>query len=266
MLSLAPGRDRLTMNILISAYQTILYQPLFNALVLLYEHLPGHDFGIAVIVLTILIRLIFYPLMVQSIKSQKVLSELQPKIQEIQQKYKGDKEKQARETMGLYQREKINPFGGCLPLLIQLPILIALYQVFWKGLQPGAMAHLYSFVSNPGIITPTFLGIIDLAQSCTIKVNDVQQLLWSNIILVLLAGVTQFLQTKMITPKTKKVEKEEGQMAQVSGMMQKQMLYFFPIFTVFILWKLPAAIALYWVVTALFSIFQQYLVFKPSKA
>jgi len=251
MLPRAPGRNRLTMNILISAYQTILYQPLFNALVLLYEHLPGHDFGIAVIVLTILIRLILYPLMVQSIKSQKVLSELQPKIQEIQQKYKGDKEKQARETMGLYQKEKINPFGGCLPLLIQLPILIALYQVFWKGLQPGAMVNLYGFVSHPGVIDPTFLGVINLAQA--------------SLILAVLAGILQFFQTKMITPKTPKSKKEEGQMAQFSGMMQKQMLYFFPIFTVFILWKLPAAIALYWVVTALFSIFQQYLIFKPSK-
>ncbi|PIX88058.1 MAG: hypothetical protein COZ30_01955, partial [Candidatus Nealsonbacteria bacterium CG_4_10_14_3_um_filter_36_16] len=99
------------MDIFINLFKVILYQPLFNALVLLYQYLPGHDFGVAVIVLTILIRLILYPLMVQSIKSQKVLSELQPKIQEIQQKYKGDKEKQAKETMGLYQREKINPFG-----------------------------------------------------------------------------------------------------------------------------------------------------------
>ena len=244
------------MNILISAYQTILYQPLFNALVLLYEHLPGHDFGIAVIVLTVLIRLIFYPLMVQSIKSQKVLSELQPKIQEIQQKYKGDKEKQARETMGLYQREKINPFGGCLPLLIQLPILIALYQVFWKGLQPEALANLYSFVPYPGVINPTFLGIINLGQA--------------SLILAILAGILQFFQTKMITPKNPHQNKsgfgqakKEDQMPQFSNMMQKQMLYFFPIFTVFILWKLPAAIALYWIITALFSILQQYLIFKP---
>ena len=251
MLSLAPGRDRLTMNILISAYQTILYQPLFNALVLLYEHLPGHDFGIAVIVLTVLIRLIFYPLMVQSIKSQKVLSELQPKIQEIQQKYKGDKEKQARETMGLYQKEKINPFGGCLPLLIQLPILIALYQVFWKGLRPEAMKNLYSFIPNPGTIDPTFFGLINLGEA--------------SLVLALLAGITQFFQTKMITPKTAKVKKGD-QMSQFSGMMQKQMLYFFPIFTVFILWRLPAAIGLYWIVTSLFSILQQYFILKPKHA
>ena len=241
------------MGLLISIFNTILYQPFFNALVLLYEHLPGHDFGIAVIVLTIIIRLILYPLMIQSIKSQKVLSELQPKIQEIQQKYKDDKEKQAKETMGLYQKEKINPFGGCLPLLIQLPILIALYQVFWKGLQPEAMINLYNFVPHPGVIDPTFLGVINLGQA--------------SLILAVLAGITQFFQTKMITPHQSADRGQVPKTPDFSGMIQKQMLYFFPIFTVFILWKLPAAIGLYWVVTALFSIFQQHLIFKqPKKA
>ena len=239
------------MELLINAFNVILYQPLFNALVFLYQYLPGHDFGVAVIVLTILIRLILYPLMVQSIKSQKTLSELQPKIQEIQSKYKDDKEKQAKAMMELYQKEKINPFGGCLPLLLQLPILIALYQVFWKGLRPEAMKNLYSFIPNPGTIDPTFFGLINLGEA--------------SLVLALLAGTTQFFQTKMVTPKTAKIKKGD-QMSQFSGMMQKQMLYFFPIFTVFILWRLPAAIALYWIITALFSIGQQYLIFKKTYA
>ena len=239
------------MELLINAFNVILYQPLFNALVLLYEYLPGHDFGVAVIALTVIIRLLFYPLMIRAIKSQKSLSELQPKIQEIQSKYKNDKEKQARATMELYQKEKINPFGGCLPLLLQLPILFALYRVFWQGLQPEAMDMLYSFVPHPGVIDPTFLGIINLGQA--------------SLVLAVLAGVTQFFQTKMITPRTSKSKKGEGQMAHFSGMMQKQMLYFFPIFTVFILWKLPAAIGLYWIITALFSISQQYLIFRKPK-
>jgi YidC/Oxa1 family membrane protein insertase len=238
------------MDLLINAFNVILYQPLFNALVLLYEHLPGHDFGLAVIFLTVIIRLLFYPLMVQSIKSQKSLSELQPKVQKIQSEYKEDKERQARAMMELYQKEKINPFGGCLPLLIQLPILFALYRVFWKGFQPEAMGMLYSFVPHPGVIDPTFLGIINLGEA--------------SLVLAVLAGLTQFFQTKMITPKTQKAG-QEGQMAQFSGMMQKQMLYFFPILTVFILWNLPAAIGLYWIITALFSILQQYLIFKKPK-
>jgi len=235
------------MTILIQAFNTILYQPLFNALVLLYSYLPGHDFGIAVIILTVIIRIILYPLMIKSIRSQKILSDLQPKVQEIQRKYEDDKEKQSKELMALYQKEKINPFGGCLPLLIQLPILIALYRVFWKGLQPEAMGMLYNFVPNPGAIDPTFLGFINLAAP--------------SLIFAILAGITQFFQSKMLM--TQKTNGKNDQMGQLSNMMQKQMLYFFPIFTVFILWRLPSAIGLYWIITALFSIGQQYLILKP---
>lgn len=238
------------MAFFINVFKIILYQPLFNALILLYIYLPGHDFGVAVIILTVIIRIILYPLMVQSIKSQKILSELQPKIQEIQQQFKNDKEKQTKATMELYKKEKINPFGGCLPLLIQFPILIALYQVFWRGLQPGAMRHLYGFTPNPGTIDPTFFGLMNLAEPS----------LW----LAFLAGALQFFQSKMLVPKTLKTEKKTGQMAQFSNTMQKQMLYFFPVFTVFILWKLPSAIGLYWIITSLFSIGQQYLIFKKT--
>ena len=235
-------------DILISFFNIVLYQPLFNALILLYIYLPGHDFGIAVIVLTIIIRLLLYPSMAKSIKSQKVLAELQPKIKEIQKKYKEDKEKQGRAMMELYKQEKINPFGGCLPLLIQLPILIALYQVFWKGFQPEAMVHLYSFVPRLEMIDPNFLGIINLANA--------------SIVLALLAGITQFFQTKMMMPQVQKSQSKPGDFSQI---MSKQMLYFFPVFTVFILWKLPAAIALYWFVTALFSIGQQRLILRSVK-
>ena len=239
------------MEIFINAFHTLLYQPLFNALIFLYQFLPGKDFGVAVIVLTIIIRIILYPLMLKSIKSQKMLTELQPQIQEIQQKYKNDKEKQAKEMMALYQREKINPLGGCLPLLLQLPILFALYRVFWKGLSPESMSSLYNFVPSPGEINPSFLGLINLAEP--------------SLILAVLAGIFQFFQTKMLTPTPKKTSVKGDQMSQFSNMMQKQMLYFFPLFTVFILWKLPAAIGIYWVITALFSIFQQYLIMKPQK-
>jgi len=241
------------MDFFISTFNTILYQPLFNALILIYNYLPGRDFGLAVIVLTILIRVLLYPLMIQSIKSQKVLSELQPKIKEIQNKYKNEKEKQAKEMMALYQREKINPFGGCLPLLIQLPILIALYRVFWMGFQPETMNYLYGFVPHPGVIDPTLLGLINLSEA--------------SIILALFAAMAQFFQSKMMVPKIKKSGEKGGQIAQFSEMMQKQMVYFFPVITFLILLRLPSAIGLYWVVSALFSIFQQRLVLKnkPEK-
>jgi YidC/Oxa1 family membrane protein insertase len=236
------------MNAFSYAFNLILYQPLFNALILLYLYLPGRDFGIAVIVLTILTKVIFYPLGAKAIRSQKNLQELQPKLQEIQSRYKEEKERQVKETMELYKREKINPFSGCLPLLIQLPILIALYQVFWKGLQPEQMANLYSFVANPGTIDPTFFGIINLSKP--------------NIYLAVFAGISQFVQTKMTSPKSQKPRAGSSQMGEI---MQKQMLYFFPAFTVLILWNLPSAIGLYWLVSTIFSIIQQYLIFRPVK-
>lgn len=247
-------------QLLINFFYTVLYQPLFNILVLLYEYLPGHDFGIAVIVLTIIIRLILYPSMVQSLKSQKTLSEIQPKLQEIQEKYKNDKEKQSKELMALYQKEKVNPFGGCLPLLIQLPILIALYRVFIKGLRQETMQYLYSFVPNPGVINAVSLGIIDLSKSFITSVDQVRVYYFPALVLAILAGVVQFIQSKMMMPKA--TVKSKDKMAQTSEMMQKQMLYIFPALTVFILVGLPSAVGLYWTISSLFSVWQQYLINK----
>lgn len=238
------------MDLFINIFNTILYRPLFNILILFYEYLPGHDFGIAVIVLTILIKLLFYPLGIKAIKSQKALSGLQPKIKEIQEKYKKDKEKQAKETMKLYQKEKINPLSGCLPLLIQFPVLIALFYVFRTfqgGLTPTELEVLYPFVSYPEINTK-FLGMIDLVKP--------------SIFLAIFAGISQFFQTKMTTLKTKL---SKNKTSDFSSIMQKQMLYFFPIFTVLILFRLPSAIGLYWLTTTLFTIIQQYFILRDKK-
>jgi len=233
------------MNPFINAFNVILYQPFFNALVLIYVYLPGQDFGIAIIILTILIKVILYPLGAKAIHSQKTMSALQPKMKEIQEKFKDNKEQQSKAMMEFYKREKVNPFSGCLPLLVQLPILIALFQVFWRGFGQEQLSFLYSFIPNPGQIDTTFLGIMDLAEA--------------SIVLAVLTGIAQFIQTKMVVSKQKTSKKGSPDFSQ---MMQKQMLYFFPLFTVFILWRLPAAIALYWMVTTLFTIGQQYIILK----
>lgn len=240
------------MNFFIAAFNAILHQPLFNALVLLYEYLPGHDFGIAIIILTILIKFLLYPLGTLGIKSQRAISTLQPKIKEIQERYKGDRQKQTQATLELYRKEKINPFSGCLPLLIQLPILIALYQVFWRGFQPEQMSYLYSFVLNPGQINPYFLGVINLSQP--------------HVALAVLTGIFQFIQSKMMLPKGSKPKTNKGAFSLTGDVLQKQMLYFFPAFTVLILWRLPSALGLYWMTTLIFSIIQQYLVSKKHPA
>lgn len=226
-----------------------LYQPLFNALIVLYNYIPGHDFGVAIILLTVIIRFILYPLSVKAVKSQKALQALQPQLKEAQTKYKDDKEKQAKVVLEIYKKEKINPFSGLLLAIIQIPILIALYQVFWVGLNPKELSALYSFVANPGQLNAMFLGFINLAKP--------------NMILAVLAAVAQYYQTKMVMPKTP-AKKKDGA-PDMSQMMQKQMLYFMPGFTFIILIGLPSALGLYWATSGFFSIVQQYFIFKKKK-
>lgn len=238
---------------IISIFNIILYQPLFNLLVWFYNTVPPYDLGVAIILITILIRLISLPLSYKAtksqVKSQQMMVDLQPELEKIKRKYKEDKQKQSQATMELYRKYKFNPFSGCLILLIQFPILIALYQVFWRGLDPSQLSNLYSFVENPGILEPMFLGVLNLSKASPI--------------LAIFAGFLQFFQTKMMLPKTSK--KKSGQVQGMTQMMQKQMTYFMPIFMVFIFWALPAALPLYIVITILFSIGQQYFINKSLK-
>src|SRR3989338_72864 len=123
----SPIERRSRRTIMSEFYNTILYQPLFNATIFLYNLIPGDDFGLAIIALTIFIRIIFFPLTVKSTQSQKALATINPKIQEIKERHKNNAQAQSAAIMQLYKDNKINPLAGCLPLLIQLPILIALY-------------------------------------------------------------------------------------------------------------------------------------------
>lgn len=222
------------------------YRPLFNGLIFLYNVIPWHDFGIAIILLTIIIRLVLYPLNQKAIKSQKALSTLQPQIKEIQTKLKNDRVKQSQALMELYKTNKINPASGCLPLLIQLPILFALYRVFWNGLKPESLKMIYSFISRPEAISPWFLGLIDLSKS--------------NWPMAILAGAFTYVQSKMMMP----LQSPASQSGDFSSMFGKQMLYFMPLFTVFIAWKLPAGLTLYWIAITLFGILQQYLIMRKN--
>ena len=134
---------------MIEFFKIILYIPLLNLLVVFYNIVPGHDLAIAIILLTIVIKLLLFPLSRQGIKAQKSLQKLQPKINEIKEKYKDNKEKQTQAIMNFYKENKVNPFSSCLPLLIQLPILIAVFRVFRVGLTDAALP-IYSFIFNPG--------------------------------------------------------------------------------------------------------------------
>jgi YidC/Oxa1 family membrane protein insertase len=227
-------------------FHEVLYRPLFNGLILIYNYLPIHDLGLAIILLTVVVRLVLYPLVTKQFRSQKAMSALQPKLQEIKKKYP-NKEEQTKKTMELYKAEGVHPASGCLPLLIQLPVLIALYQVFFNGLDPKSLSELYYWVAKPEIINHIAFGFLDLAKA--------------NVVLAVLAGIAQFVQTKMMLPKTQPSVKKSNE-PDIASMMNTQSLYVMPIITVVIGLRFPAGLSLYWVITTLLGIYQQILINK----
>ena len=231
-------------------FHTIIYQPLFNILILLYNLVPGHDFGVAIVLITVLIRLILWPMSNKSIRAQKSMQSLQPKINALRTQYKDDKQKLAQATMELYKQEKINPFASCLPLLIQLPILIGFYWVLRAGLNSQNFEILYPFVHNPGTIKTIAWGFLELSKA--------------NIILAVLAGAAQFWQTNMLPMQPPAVKCDGSKDEGITAMMNKQMMYMMPIMTVFIGATIPAGLTLYWLVTTLLTVLQQIIVFKKQ--
>jgi YidC/Oxa1 family membrane protein insertase len=222
---------------------------MFNGFVALYNLIP--DVGVVILIITFLIKIVLYPLTKSSIKSQKALTDLQPKLNELKEKHKGNQQMIAQETMKLYKENHVNPFASCLPLLIQLPILIALYYVLQIALKGDQFGLLYPFMHNPGTINKVSFGLFDLGKA--------------SYVLAILAGGAQFWQSKMMTRKRpdKPVvpgAKDEDTMA----MMNKQMLYFMPFMTVFIGMSLPAGLTLYWFLSTLLTAIQQLYTFKKK--
>ena len=232
-----------------SLFTTILVRPFFNALVLLLNALPFGGLALAIVLLTVLIRFVLYPLSRRSITSQKAMQELQPEIQELKKRYEKDKEAQSRAMMELYKKRGVNPFSGCLPLLIQLPVLLALYRVFLDGFDVSRLHLLYSFVSAPGVIDGTLFGFIDLSERSAI--------------LDVITGALQFFQSRQImNTQAVKPSASDG-MPDFQQMMGKQMMYIMPLIMIGIAWTLPAALPLYWMTTTLFSIIQHRITATP---
>ena len=231
---------------------TVLYQPLYNLLIALYDLIPGHDMGVAIIALTIAVKLVLWPLNHSSLVSQKALQELQPKIDALKAQFGDDKEGYGKAVMQLYQSEKVNPLSSCLPVLIQLPVLIALYSVLRSGLTTAGLSSLYPFTPNPGSINETFLGFLNLTAK--------------NLPLALVAGLATFAQTKMLM--AKRVPKPVPEGAKDEDMlaaMNKSMQYTMPIMTAVIGAGLPAGLLLYWITNNLASIVQQAIAFRKKK-
>ncbi len=227
-------------------FHAYIYVPLFNALIFLYDHASVESLGVAIILLTLLIRFILFPLFYKSAKSQLVMQKLQPEIQKIQHNHKDDKETQAKALMDLYRKNEVNPFMSILMVFVQLPVLFALYRLFMIDFSNIQVAELYSFVSVPEHINTVFLNLIDLKNRSMLMVG--------------LAAIAQYFQGILALPKI-----EKGKVPSTAERMTKQMVYMGPAFTLLILWQLPAALGLYWLVTSIFSIIQQVYINKRVK-
>lgn len=234
---------------MIYLWDTFLYGPLFNALAFLVSMVPGGDVGVAVILLTLIVKTVLFPLSQRSIESQIKMNLLAPELKKIKDSG-ASKEEQAKQTFELYKHHKTNPFSGCLLILIQIPIIFALYYVFLKGINPES-GLLYSFINAPDNISMIFLGILDISQK--------------SLILAILAGISQYFQA-FLMPKPVVSEKTSNSFQEnFSKSMQTQMKYVFPFVVAFIAYSVSGAVALYWITSNIFAIGQQVYANKKKK-
>ncbi|MCL5291117.1 MAG: YidC/Oxa1 family membrane protein insertase [Actinobacteria bacterium] len=197
----------------------------------------GLSYGIAIVLLTVAVRLLMLPLTIKQTTSMMDMQRLQPKLKELQEKYKDDKDKLQQEMMKLYQEHKVNPFGGCLPLLLQLPVFFALFRVLYQfDALKKAVAFGMVLGKAPGM---AFAG--GIAKGLVIG--------WPYLLLIALMAVTSYIPSKMM----------------MNDPQQEKTMLFMSAFMVFIAWSLPAGVLIYWVTTNLISIVQQWIMLKLVK-
>jgi YidC/Oxa1 family membrane protein insertase len=228
-------------------FDAVLYKPLYNAFIGFIGAFPWVDAGIVVILFTVLIKFILFPLSQKSIRSQIEMKNIQPEIDEIKIKYKDNKQEQAIKTMALYKEKGVNPFSGIFLALIQLPILIALYMVFYKGgLNQVNTDALYSFIKAPEHINTIFLGLFDITQK--------------NTILAVVVAIGQYFQIKYtmpIAPKAEDGKKDVSFQGELAKSMSMQMKYVMPVFMFFIAQSFAAIVSLYLITASIFAIVQE---------
>lgn len=233
-----------------SIWHIVIYQPLYNILIWLVDFLPSNSVGVAIIILTILVKFVLYPLTAKAIRAQRSMKALEPDIKKIKETNGDDKKRIAEQTMALYQEKGVTPFSGCLPMLIQIPIVIGLYWVFSHGLEVIDASILYSFVEVPEMLDMHFV-MFDLTAK--------------SLILAMIAGIAQYFQTDISLSKQEPLPpKKEGAkpnfQEDFARSMQVQMRYVLPVMISFIAYTTSAAVALYWATSNILSIAQELLV------
>ncbi len=229
-------------------FHAVFYDPIYNILTALMAVIPGGDVGVAVILLTVVIRVILLPFSLSAARTQRAMRDLEPKLKELRELHKDDKEQQALKTLELYRTERVNPFATILTVLIQLPVLLALYWVFWyEPFTTVNHALLYGFTPVPGSVSASFLGLIDMTSK--------------SLLLAILASITQFGQARIALSRAPEPT-GEGMQADFNRAMNMQLRYIFPILIGVIAYTTSAAIALYFVTTNVAGILQELYIRK----
>lgn len=234
-------------------FGTILINPLYNVFIFLIGIMPGGDVGLAIIVMTLVVRAVFYPAFTASIRTQMGMQEAQAELDEINKKYKDNSDEKAKRTMELFKERNIRPLAGFVALLVQIPIFIALYYAFFReGLPHIATNILYSFVQAPPTVNLEFLGFLNLLSP-------------HNIPLSLVVGALQYAVVRLSVMRSKPSPHLAPEKAQAQAMQQNLMLYFMPALYVVLCYSLPAAAGLYFATTNVISLGQEMLIRRQIK-
>lgn len=231
-----------------AAFFNFIYDPLYNGLVYLVDVVPNHDIGIAIILLTIVVKIVLFPLSRQAVRTQIAMREVAPEIEKIKERLKEKQEEQAKAIFALYRERGIRPFSSFFLILIQFPILFGLYWVFWHGGLPTVdTSLLYSFVRVPEMVNMEFLGLMDMRER--------------SILLAILAGLTQLAYARLsMGPRKPKATNVEASFSNdMAHSFDLQARYILPLIVAGISYTLAAAVPLYWTTSNLFMIVQELL-------
>jgi YidC/Oxa1 family membrane protein insertase len=224
-------------------FHTFFYEPIYNLLVLVLTYTPLHDIGTAIVVVTIIVKLLLLPLNLSALRSQYIVKRLEGEMNELKEQHKASPQEASRKMMEVYKREKVNPFASLFTILIQIPVFFALYFVFSKGLVNDPNS-LYSFVHFPETLHTLAFGLFDVTEK--------------NIFIALLAGLSSYIlarrQTASMT--SNKEAKDETFQDQFMKSMKVQMLYILPLIVGFSAAVLPSALGLYWFVSNMIGYLQ----------
>jgi YidC/Oxa1 family membrane protein insertase len=228
-------------------FDTFFYNPLYNALVLFLHVTPHGDIGVSIMLLTVLVKILLYPLYKSSMITQHKMKKVEKEVKGLKEKHKDQKEL-ALKTMEVYKRESIKPFSSIFAIILQIPIFIALYLIFSKGINNNP-AHLYSFIIYPERVSNFALGLFDVSQKY--------------ISIGILTGLSYFILAKIQTAKMIVAKEDRETFAgQFNEMLKKQMLYVFPVVTGATAAFFPAAIGVYWITSNILGSLQAVLVNK----